>query len=107
VASLPTLVELCAPLVRPGGFMAFPKSGSFETELDSAGPALKTLRSRVVRIEPVPEEMGLGTGRVTVVCQKVGATSRDFPRRVGLAKSQPIGGQDLRIRGSGSLREIE
>lgn len=91
VSSLPTLIELCAPLVNQRGLMAFPKSGPIESELDSATPALRALRSQLSRVVPVPEEIGLGEGRIIVLCKKVGETPANYPRRIGLARSQPIG----------------
>lgn len=85
-----SLIELCAPLVRPGGWLIFPRSGDVEAEVGAARRAARELRCRFDALVPVPEDLGLGSGRVLVVYQKVSATPRRFPRRVGLAQSQPL-----------------
>ncbi|HEX6509775.1 MAG TPA: 16S rRNA (guanine(527)-N(7))-methyltransferase RsmG [Chloroflexota bacterium] len=95
VASLPALLELCAPLVRGGGFLAFPKSGDVDAEVESADAAAVALHTRLVRILSVPEALGLGAGRAIVLYQKLGPTPGGYPRRVGLATSRPIVGKSV------------
>jgi 16S rRNA (guanine527-N7)-methyltransferase len=91
VAALPSLVELCAPLVRTGGLLVFPKSGDMRTEIDAAEPAARALRVRLQGVHTVPDRPGLGANRMILVYGKTGPTPRAFPRRVGLATSRPIG----------------
>lgn len=91
VGPLSSLVELCAPFVRPGGLLVFPKSGNLEYEISEAHGAMTSLRVRLREILEVPGELGLGPGRAIVACDKFGPTPSRFPRRVGLARSQPIG----------------
>jgi 16S rRNA (guanine527-N7)-methyltransferase len=91
VAALPALVELCAPLVRTGGLLVFPKSGDVGSEINAAEPAARALRVRVQSVQAVPNRAGLGTNRHIVVYRKTGPTPRAYPRRVGLATSRPIG----------------
>jgi 16S rRNA (guanine527-N7)-methyltransferase len=91
VAPLPTLLEWCAPLVRPGGHLLFPKSGDTNTEIASAAAAARALRVRHADTVRIPDTLGLGVGRVIVRYEKRGPTAPHFPRRIGLARTQPIG----------------
>jgi 16S rRNA (guanine527-N7)-methyltransferase len=91
VATLPALIELCAPLVRPGGVLALPKSGDVDAEVKSGLAAFEALSVRLESIYHVPESVGLGSGRVVVTCRKLGPTDRAYPRRPGLVRSRPIG----------------
>lgn len=92
VAPLPALVELCGPLVRPGGLLAFPKSGDVMAETESAQAAAEALRVTLHHVSWVPEELGLGPDRAVVIYEKTEATPSGYPRRVGLAQVRPIGG---------------
>ena len=91
VAPLASLVELCAPLVRTGGLLAFPKSGDVAPEVDAARPAARALRVEFQKVVAVPAELGLPPGRTIVVGEKKAATPSGYPRRTGLAQSRPIG----------------
>jgi 16S rRNA (guanine527-N7)-methyltransferase len=93
VSPLPSLVELCAPLVKPGGLMAFPKSGDVETECRSAEPAARALKVRLLTLHAVQETLGLGENRFVAFYEKTGVTPPGYPRRVGLATSRPIGSE--------------
>jgi 16S rRNA (guanine527-N7)-methyltransferase len=90
VAALPSLVELCAPLVRAGALLIFPKRGDVEGEAQSAEAAMRAVRVRLRSIVDVPHDLGLGQGRALVVCDKVSATPSGYPRRTGLATSRPL-----------------
>jgi 16S rRNA (guanine527-N7)-methyltransferase len=91
VASLDVLLEYCAPLARIGGWLAFPKSGDVEAEVAQASDAALALGAAPGVIVPVPPDLGLGDGRATVLYRKLRATPPGYPRRVGLARSRPIG----------------
>ena len=91
VAPLATLLELCAPFVRQGGIMLFPKSEGVSQEVREAAGAARALRTGGASIDPVPGTGLLEAGHVIVRYEKLGRTPPAFPRRVGLAKSQPIG----------------
>ena len=91
VAPLATLIELCAPLVRPGGMLVFPKSGVLSEEMAQAQAAMRALRVRNPAIYPVSSHLGLGDDRKIVRMAKEGQTPNGYPRRIGLAKTQPIG----------------
>jgi 16S rRNA (guanine527-N7)-methyltransferase len=91
VSALPVLVELCGPFVRVGGHLVFPKSGALEEEVEVAGEAGRRLGLRLLRVDPVDPELGLGEGRKIVVYVKERPTPSGYPRRTGLAQSRPLG----------------
>jgi len=91
VAPLATLIELCAPLVRPGGTLVFPKSGDLGAEMAQAQAAMTALRVRDPAIHPVSSHLGLGDDRKIVLMAREGQTPNGYPRRIGLARTQPIG----------------
>jgi 16S rRNA (guanine527-N7)-methyltransferase len=90
VGSLPSLIELCAPLVRRGGVLVFPRSGVLAAEIEAASTAARHLRVRPRPVVAIPASLGLGENRGLVVYEKVGETPSEFPRRVGLATSKPL-----------------
>jgi 16S rRNA (guanine527-N7)-methyltransferase len=91
VASLSVLVEWCAPLVRPGGRLLFPKSGGLSEELRASTVAQRALNVTYEQTVQVPPDLGVGEGRAIVRCTKQGPTPQRFPRRTGLARTQPLG----------------
>jgi 16S rRNA (guanine527-N7)-methyltransferase len=91
VAPLAVLVELCAPFVHAGGILAFPKSGDVTAEIDDARMAARKLQAQLLECWPVPEALGFGARRFVVVYRKSGPTPAGYPRRVGLARSRPLG----------------
>lgn len=90
VATLDVLLEYCVPLVRAGGWLAFPKSGDVEAEVERATGAARTLGAEVDVIVPVPPDLNLGDRRATVLYRKIRPTPPGYPRRVGLARTRPI-----------------
>jgi 16S rRNA (guanine527-N7)-methyltransferase len=90
VASLPVLCEYCLPLTKVGGWIAAPKKGDISQELEEAEKASKVLGGSEPRLHrfvlPGEEEE-----RFVVTIKKVNATPPGYPRRVGLAKSRPLG----------------
>jgi 16S rRNA (guanine527-N7)-methyltransferase len=91
VAPLPSLVELCAPFVRAGGLLAFPKGPRASHEIEDAREAARRLRVKLVAVPALPEALFPDSARVVVIYRKVGPTPPGYPRRVGLATSRPIG----------------
>ena len=87
VASLPVLVELCAPLVSEGGIFAAFKSHA-EEEIEASRAAVKELgltESRVVRYT-IPG----GDTRTLLIYRKSGRTPGKYPRRYAEIIKQPI-----------------
>jgi len=90
VAPLDIAIELCAPFVRPGGVVAFPKGQRAHIELAKAENAARALSLGKPRTHVISPEIGVGDHRSVVVYSKVARTPRGFPRRVGIATSQPL-----------------
>ena len=83
LAPPPVALELCLPLVRPGGVCLLHTGALDPTALAQAASALA---ATVERIEPVP---GFDA-RNRVLVRKTGPTPAEFPRRVGAAARDPI-----------------
>lgn len=83
LAPPPVALELCLPLVRPGGVCILHAGAVDEAALDEAAAQLAAVVERLV---PVP---GFDA-RTQVVVRKTGPTPTGFPRRVGLAAREPI-----------------
>ena len=83
LAPPPVALELCLPLVRPGGVCLLHTGAVDLAALEQAAAALA---ATVERIEPVP---GFDA-RNRVLVRKTGPTPPGFPRRVGAAAREPI-----------------
>lgn len=101
VAPLATLLELCVPLVRPGGILAFAKGPDWEAEAQEAGSAASLLGVAQPRAIRLPTRVGYGP-RVVVMYDKISPTPRRFPRRPGMPRTHPLGAKS---RGRGESRE--
>ncbi len=90
VSALPVLCEYCLPLARVRGWMLAPKKGDISLELSEAKVAAKVLGGELRNgrefLLPGDEE-----ARVVVCIRKVASTPPGYPRRIGLAKMQPLG----------------
>lgn len=89
VAGLPTLVEVLVGFVRPAGLVVAAKGPRWVEEIEEARSALEQLALTEERVVPIPDAV-----RPTwlVMMRRTGRLARDFPRRAGLPKSQPLGG---------------
>ncbi len=87
VAALPTLLELCAPLTKVGGYFCALKSHADE-EILAAGNAHETLgltlRDRISYTLPG------GDARVVLIYEKTAETPRKYPRRYAEITKQPL-----------------
>jgi len=90
VASLPVLCEYCLPLAKVGGYFLAPKKGDISQEILESKKAAPLLGGRGPRSHSfvLPTE---SDSRFVIVFRKMRATSPMYPRKVGLAKSQPLG----------------
>jgi len=90
VAALPVLCEYCLPLVRVGGWMLASKKGDISRELNGALGVTKILGGERPKLHPfiLPGEE---EERYVVAVRKVRPTPPGYPRRVGVAKSRPLG----------------
>lgn len=92
VASLPALLELCAPFLRVGGNALFPKGEAIAEELRAARHAAPLLGVRLADVVTLP-----GTTRLVRI-EKVSATPARYPRRPGLPARDPLGADDAERR---------
>jgi 16S rRNA (guanine527-N7)-methyltransferase len=89
VAELRVLAELCLPLVAVGGHWVAAKGFSPHQEVDEARSAVGCLGGKVLRVEEVDSLAPEGR-RTAVVVRKDRPTPRNFPRRAGTPKKQPL-----------------
>lgn len=90
VAALPTLCELCLPLVKVGGQFLAMKSSHTEEEIAQAKPAVSLLGGRIVRVADYTIPTTDVVHRVVCV-EKVSPTPKKYPRRFSQIKKQPLG----------------
>lgn len=84
VASLPVLLELCTPFLKPGGrFLAM--KGKEET--DSAAKALTLLNCEITAHQRYQLN---GEDRAILEIKKLGSTPEKYPRRVGMPEKRPL-----------------
>lgn len=86
VAQLRVLLELCAPLVRPGGLF-FAYKGDYEKELGEAKNALKELNLELKQTVCMPH--GEYAHHV-LVFYKTGTVSAKYPRRYAQIVKSPL-----------------
>ena len=89
VAILPVLAEYLLPLVRIGGGMIAMKGESAPAEAHAAEKALRLLGGSIKRMIPVALP-GVADERYLVVIDKVVATPKQYPRRVGVPAKKPL-----------------
>lgn len=90
VAALPTLLEYCAPFVRPGGWIIAPKKGDLAEELASGERAARALGARLLAAVPITVAP-LNDGRVLLVARVLRATPAQYPRAGGAPLKRPLG----------------
>jgi 16S rRNA (guanine527-N7)-methyltransferase len=84
LAPPPVAVELCLPLVRPGGRLVI---WAGETDAGAIERAAREVGGELEAIDPAP-----GDRRSFVVVAKTGPTPERFPRRPGMAAKRPLAG---------------
>lgn len=92
LASLPVVLEYCAPFVRMGGIILAMKGRIEEDELLASGRAALKIGAelhRVTQIHLCPELAQ--KQRHIMIFYKTAPTPSSFPRRTGLAKKRPLG----------------
>jgi 16S rRNA (guanine527-N7)-methyltransferase len=88
VAEMSELVEIALPLLRVGGILVAWKRRPAEEELARADGAIRQLRGRLIRLEPVGVP-GL-EDHVLVVIEKIGVTPDQFPRDPAARRRRPL-----------------
>ena len=89
VAILPVLAEYLLPLVRVGGGMLAMKGESGPAEAHQAEHAMRLLGGHLRQLLPVTLP-GVVEERYLVVVDKIAATPRGYPRRVGVPAKKPL-----------------
>lgn len=89
VAPLPTLVEVLTGFVKPRGWVVAAKGPRWPDEVEASRPAFDVLGLAEDRVVPIP-----AAARRTwlVMMRRDGLLPRQYPRRAGLPKAQPLGG---------------
>ncbi len=87
VARLDMLLELCLPLVKPGGLFLAMKGTDAQAEAAQAANALELLGGRISEIRAYAIA---GTRHRVVVVEKTGPTSEKYPRRFAKIKQRPL-----------------
>lgn len=87
VARLPILLELCAPYVKVGGFVAAMKGTAMEQELDEAKNAISRLGLKLHKtlVFPIAD-----TNHTLILLKKVKPTPAQYPRRYSKIKQSPL-----------------
>jgi 16S rRNA (guanine527-N7)-methyltransferase len=89
VAVMPVLAEYLLPLVKIGGRTLAMKGASGPAEAQSAEHAMRLLGGHLRSLIPVALP-GVAEERYLVVVEKIAATPRQYPRRVGLPAKKPL-----------------
>ena len=87
VARLNILLELCAPYVKVGGFVAAMKGTAMEEELQEAKNAISRLGLKLEKTLVFPME---GTNHTLILLKKVKPTPSQYPRRYAKIKQSPL-----------------
>ena len=89
VADLRILAELCLPFVKVGGAFVPYKSGKIQEEIEAAGKAVEILGGRIGQRK---EFMLPGSDmyRCLLYIEKVKATAKKYPRKVGMPTKEPL-----------------
>ena len=89
VAQLSILSELCLPLVKVGGQFVAMNSVGTEDEIAAAKSAIKTLGSRIVKVEDYTIPTSDIIHRLVII-EKVSPTPRAYPRAFAKIKKAPL-----------------
>jgi 16S rRNA (guanine527-N7)-methyltransferase len=87
VASLPALIELSMPFLRPNGLALFPKGRDIEEELRAGTIAAAEIGAKIGSTHRLA-----GSETRLVIVRKQRPTPERFPRRAGLPAREPLGG---------------
>jgi len=89
LAPLPTLLELCIPLVKKGGQFVALKGPAYLEEINKAHHAIKELKLDLPRAEryDLPED---GGKRFLLIFDKKRSMPKQYPRRVGMPKKRSL-----------------
>ena len=89
VAALPSLCELCLPLVKVGGYFVAMKSVDAGAELDAAAHAIEVLGGAVERVADY-DIPGTEVRHRAILIKKVRETGKKYPRPFAKIKKAPL-----------------
>jgi 16S rRNA (guanine527-N7)-methyltransferase len=89
VASLPILVEYLLPLVSIGGVVLAQKGESGPAEAHASEKAVHLLGGRLKQLKQVTLP-GVADERYLIIFDKIAATPKPYPRRVGMPSKHPL-----------------
>ncbi len=89
VAPLPTLLEYCLPLVKPGAQFLAQKGPDAPQEIKESAQALEALGGRVARLHSLSLPLTMGE-RMLVLVEKTEPTPERYPRRPGRPSKSPL-----------------
>ena len=90
VAPLNIILEYAAPYLKTGGYFVAYKSQTFETEIAQAKNAMKVLNFELKEIIDYKLPLDENFERKLIVLEKIDKTPAKFPRKAGMAKSNPL-----------------
>lgn len=90
VSALPVLCEYCLPLAKVGGRLLAPKKGDISLELAEGKRAARLLGGQLAKTYPFTLP-GDEEPRAVIAVRKTTPTPPGYPRRVGLARTKPLG----------------
>lgn len=91
VASLPTLLEYCAPFVRPGGVVLLPKKGDMTEEFEAGRRAAAELDLAPPDSVAIPPLGNLDDNRCIVVAVQLHRAPSRYPRPAPAPRKHPLG----------------
>ncbi len=90
VAPLNVILEYAAPFIKVGGYFVAYKSKIVNEEINHAQNALEILNFKIEKIIKYELPLEENFERNLVIIKKTNKTPKDFPRKVGMAKSNPL-----------------
>lgn len=94
VSRLDTLSEYCLPFVKIGGYFIAYKAKESEEEINEAKKAISILGGEIetVLTYTLPDEIE----RKLILIKKIKKTPDKYPRKVGIPKKNPLGGNNAK-----------
>ncbi len=90
VAPLNIILEYAVPYIKTNGYFVAYKSKIVNEEIENAQNALKTLNCEIKNIINYQLPLDENFDRNLVIIKKIKATPRKFPRKTGMAKTNPL-----------------
>ncbi len=90
VAPLNVILEYAVPYLKVGGYFVAYKSKIVNEEIEKAQNALKILNCEIEKVIDYKLPLEDNFERKLVIIKKKMSTPKEYPRKVGLAKSNPL-----------------